>query len=335
MKVMLLLFFSVMIILLIIAVNRLKKIKLKKKKELFTRTIRECVKSYEEKKDFWAMLHDTYCSEVIFSEKDELLKKLPQVKEQYKNAVKELVQISNNNTVLFSSEDEWDNFDKNTDLLQREKKISDDIIKTLLYLSDFIEMHKLLVLDIYAYVDKITTWYELIWAGLTYYDYENEENLIFRERKKIRVESCKKLLIEAFSEYVQEDGWKIICQTNPRYNSPADYELFVKICEEDEEVYANWMQVWYSCWKQAADSKGYVSLYTKLHDYLNGIAEEFGNPAWLGYPTLKFSLSEYSSFSLGDIDQIDSRELSRICNLYIQGKMSGKYYQSNDPKYAK
>ena len=309
-----------------------------KKEAIFAEVVKGFVDSYEgvNKNDIFREIYDTFMGNAISAEKDKLLEKVPTLKIKYKKAVRDLVTISENNTVLFSTDEEVKKFEAEVDFFKREQKYTDDIIKTLPYLAQFIEIHKILVLNIFnGYLNKITAMYQYLWQGFSEVDYEKEENEFIRNGMKERFESSCKMALDAYRFYIEDLGWDVICKNYPQYNTESNKKQFEQIAENDDESYFKWVEIWQKKLQDIAISDGYGPMFSELYNFFNDVNAEFGNPAWLKYPSSKFSLSLYSSFGFLDMDEFDTEESYRIRNLYISGKMSGIYYQVSDPKYAR
>jgi len=301
----------------------------------FTKRINMFVDSFEsDRKDVYEEIYRAFMGDLISKEKDLMLKKIPELKGRYKKAVGKLVAISENNTVLFTTQEEEDEFKNRIDILERDTVISEDIIKTLPYLAEFVEVHKELVLDIFkGYLEKITTAYQYLWHGLDYADYENESNEYLRDIYKKRFEACCDVLLKNYRGLIEEIGWDVICDEFPKINNEKNHQIFINVCENDEEAYLKWTRFWCNNLQEICLKDGYGPLYSEIYNFLNQVNEEFGNPAWLKYPSQGFSLPSYSSLSNISFKDYDRKEFMRIRDLYISVILKGDYYHHKDPKY--
>ena len=113
----------------------------------------------------------TDCYRYIESKKDENLdeaiKVLPKAEQIHKELIEELVSIWKNNSGFLSNKDETEIFSKKNDLILWDKIYTQDIIKTLPLLIDYVEVHSILMDSIYNGVFiKIILANELLWQGL-------------------------------------------------------------------------------------------------------------------------------------------------------------------------
>ena len=300
-----------------------------KKKQEFTKYINAFIASFEsERKDTYNEIYHTHMEDVISSEKDIFLQKIPELKAKYKEAVEDLVAISKNNTVLFTTEKEREEFEETVDIVDWTTKKSNDIINTLPHLADFIETHKALVIDILnGYLERIVDLEFSLWLGLAYKDSEKD---FFRNA----YDSSLRTLLIAYRVYIKEMGWNSLCNEFPKFKNEKNHKMYIDICEHND-MYHKWKELWYKNFQEISIKKGYGTLYGEITNFVHQVKEEFGNPPWLEYPTQKFSLMFYSSFPIIDVNDFDRAELMRIRDLYINGTLKGDYSKFMDPKYKK
>jgi len=309
-----------------------KQIKEQEEKEnLFATFIKEAVNLYgaPEKKHIYQEIYSSFMKCCLSKEKDEKLKNIPSLKKRYVRALGKLVAIQDDNTVFFTTKEEKDAFEETMDLGDRDKKISEDIIKTLPPLVEFIEVHKELVQDIYdEYLCGITRMYSHLWMGLRH-DISKCDNEYVREKIKEWIESCCDNLLKSFRFYIEDLGWNVIQDSYPQYKTKEDYDKFIEIAENDDESYHKWMDLWCINLDEIAIKDGYAALHTELCNFFEQTNELYDNPAWLEYPTSSFRLDHYSSFSITDI--YDTKELMRIHAAYVSGELKGEYGWWKDP----
>ncbi len=275
-------------------------------------------------------IYNEYMASAISKEKDQLLETLPALKEQYKTALKELAEIAENNTVFFTTAEEKDAFEEKVDFFEREKKMSSDIIKTLPLLANFTEIHNILE-DLRKYSAEIGRLDGCFWGGLNDADYENESDELLRKLLKAYYESAMENQRKGYEYFVETLGWKRLCTGHPEFNT-REYQIqFQQICQK-QKFLNDWPIIWLSQFREIAKKHPRSSASFEIINFLEDANKEVGNPAWLSISG--FHVYSYSSLLFFDSNKHTKTDLMELRDLYISGKMTGRYHKVNDPRYS-
>ncbi len=294
----------------------------------FEDRIKYMIDSYASKPSLFEDYYNEYMASKISKEKDQLLDMLPTVKEKYKIALHKLADISKGNTVFFTTKEEQDSIH----ILERNKKMSDDIIKTLPLLADFVEIQHTMS-EIEAYVDEIATHDEALWGGISYLNYEDETSESLREYQKHQYDAACGSLRRGYDCFIKKKGWQIMCEIHPEFNTEGNKLLFETVAEKDTCLVA-WIRVWLDQF-QAISKKNPRSLaFIETIDFLKDLEKEIGSPAWFSRSS-GIIFGSYSAFPICfDLKNYTKADLMELRDLYINGKMTGRYHKTNDPRYS-
>ena len=315
-----------LVVICVIVNKKSKQKKIEKKKQLFNDVILKTVEWYSEKRERFEDIYDVYMEDVISDEKNALFKNIDEIEERYKKALGELVSISENNSVFFTTEEEWEGID----FFERDEKASKDIITSIPYLINFIEAYQELVLGLYNYVYKIVTRYDYVWSALKYSPDEDDSEY-YRETMEKRFQSSCQTAMHSYRTLIESDAWDVIKKQYPQWSSKVDHDTFIGVAENNTEAINQWFDLWYDQFKAIDEEYKYGSAFSYLHRFINDTNEEFGNPAWMDSPTYEFKLGFDSAMPLLNAKKVNREELTEIRNQYIEGKLKGKYRQSFDP----
>ena len=215
--------------------------------------------------------------------------------------------------------------------LEQEERFHKDTVKTLPALSEFFEVHKKLVVDIYLPLEKILDFHQITWQCA---DMEIDENAsdAVKEHFQPKKDFAQKLRHTHYIKNIVEFVWSYtICETLPQYNTPAVRELFMQFVENDTELYDKWKKIWARKWLELDRKHGsFLVHYDGLFGFLKSVEEFHGSPKWF-YPTSERGVS-WVGFKL-NLEEYTKEECLRILDLYDQGILKGSYKKYSDPKY--
>lgn len=316
-----------LVVICVIVNKKSKQKKIEKKKQLFNDVILKTVEWYSEKRERFEDIYDVYMEDVISEEKDQLFNTdISELKERYKKTLGELVSISENNSVFFTTEEEWEGID----FLERDEKASKDIIQSIPYLIDFIEAYNELVSGLFQYLKDITTMYDYVWSALKYSPDEDDSEY-YRETMEKRFQSSCQTAMHCYRTFIESDAWDVIKKQYPQWSSKVDHDTFIGVAENNTEAINQWFDLWYDQFKAIDEDYNYGPTFSRLVHFLNDTNEEFGDPEWFSCPTLEFKLGFESAMPLLNAKKVNREVLTEIRNQYIEGKLKGKYHQSFDP----
>ena len=332
-NVILLVFVIIALCILFSAIHKAQNKKKRKREEeekisLFSSFIDGAIKLYDSpaKQVEFAEIYTAFMGKAISAEKDITLKQIPEMEKQYKTALGNLVAISKNNTVFFTSKEETVAFEESVEFLGINQKITQDILVSLPPLIEFIDIHQRLVINTYDYLRLISRMHSYLWMGLRFNisDIQNPANKTMKEA----YDNCCKMCFDAYAHYVEDLGWDIIVKEYPKYDNKTDHIKFVEIAESTV-AREKWMNLWCKKFDEITQRNQYATLYSELFNFLHKINELHGNPAWLECPTERFSLDLHSTFTTTNIYDIE--ELTRIKKAYESGQLKGPYLCWSDP----
>lgn len=294
----------------------------------FEDRIKYIIESYSSNPSHFEAYYHKHMASKISKEKDLLLDKLPTVKEKYKIALHKLADISKDNTVFFTTEEEA----KSILGTERDKRMSTDIIKTLPLLADFAQIYREMS-EIYEYADEIHEHNSILWGGLSAVNYENEANETVREYQKKRFDAACDSLWRGYDYFIKELGWQIMCEVHPELNTKENKSLFETVAGKDSCSHA-WIQVWFNQFQAIAKKDPRSMAIVEIISFMNDLEKEIDSPAWVSSRSGIF-FSPYSAFPiLFDLKNYTKDDLMEIRDLYISGKMTGRYYKTNDPRHS-
>ncbi len=247
-------------------------------------------------------------------------------KNKYYSIINDLISISNNNTVFFTSSDEWNAFEEcHPDFSEQKDIISKDIIKTMPILAKYVNMYNTIDKNKKTSISLVGI-AESLWIGMDYISEEDDGSDKFKDHKKYldcAIGNCWKKRDNCIRDY--------ILSTIPP-NDTQSRDIFFNIYKNNEQLRTDWISIYYDGMKNAAIKRGYMDYFG---DYLNlsiEAGDRFDHLSW--YRHLSFSGDMHIYSSLGCIKEKTSDEYMRIHKLYKTGQMKGRYSELNDPKYA-
>ena len=256
-------------------------------------------------------------------ELDNIIESLPTLKAEYESAVQSLVELSENNTVFFTDK-KYEEMRQNTDfLLNRRAKETEDIIKTLPCIANFVDIHDRLVNKVYEEVFKwkVLRAEETLWLGIRYNSDDGEHF------KKLR-DTCVDVIISAYNICLDE-CWNKIIGASGFFDTEAYHEMFIEIARSKFDD--KFLEPWQKNMKKISDSAGYLDKYFELHNFFDEVMKKHNNPIWLD--TYCGIDNMGSSFWIKGMKEVSKEEILRILDLYKSGKMKGRYSWIMDPKY--
>ena len=330
-------FYGLLIFLIVFLVKRSKKKKLVKEFSQFKGAIVETIQSYgsPSQKHFFEEMYDNFMEDVDRGAASRAMREIPELKERYRASVRKLVSISDNNTVFFTSSEEEEAFERrvsNSDLLQRNDVITQDIIRTLPDLAEFVDIHNRLVANLYIDIlEDVDRTYDYLWRGLTYTNYNAIEDEKVRLHFQEVFEASYGFAKKVYDSIIQS-GWETIIADCPQYNTPECQKDYMKL-SDDMALFHKWATIWTEQFEAVAQKDNYDAAKKDLSAFFMAIHKEYSDYEFIKYASAGFVLDDYSSFPIGNIRAYDSNEIMRIHSLYVSGKMRGRYYKEDDPKY--
>ncbi len=331
------LFYGAVILFIVFCVKRSKKRKLIKDVLKFKGAVVDTIRSYDSpsQQSFFEEMYDHFMEDVNRASATTLMREIPELKKQYRDCVRSLVNISHNNTVFFTSSEEEADFERKisqSDVFQRNDVISQDIIKTLPELSRFVDVHNRLVGELYKDILKnVDLTYDYLWRGLSYTNYNAIQNESTREHFKEVFESCYDFSKGVYDSIIQS-GWDTLIKDCPQFNTEQCKKEFMSL-SDDMELFHQWATIWAKQFENIAKKDKYDAVKKDLDAFFMEIHKEYSDYEFIKYASVGFVLDDYSSFPIGNIRAYDSNEIMRIHSLYVSGKMRGRYYKEDDPKY--
>lgn len=300
-------------------------------REIFNHIILRITEKLAEDRSLFVDIYDVYYEKYLNDETIPAFgRKLPELEDHYQKALKDLVNISDNNTLFFTTREEM----QAIDILEQKNKISEDMIKTLPYLAEFTEKYNN-IFEFYAKLDDISSYNNFVWAGLNYSDADCSGDTWLAEHCNKCRETCLESAKQAYITYVIHHCWKFVQENYPQYSTEADHDLLMQLALDNTDAFSVWKNAWYQNFKNI-DAKDtlFGPCWKHLYTFFEDTTKEFGSPTWLDHPIESIGFGFESSFPLFKPKDYTKEELTRIYNLYLDGTLSGKYRKENDPKYS-
>ena len=304
-----------------------------KKKDVkwyFKGVIRGYINEYSrpESNPLFAQIYNTYIESKKDENLDEAINVLPKAEQRHKELIEELISISKNNSVFLSNKDETESFSKKNDLILWDKIYTQDIIKTLPLLIDFVEVHSVLMDSIYNGVFiKIILANELLWQGLHPSNDKYFRDVRTQEIKKEGYSLCYKTFIAYYDEYILDDSWKYICKENPGFDSDKYHKIFNSV-SHDEDLISEWDELWTKKFESESRKNVYGAALFELQRYFDDILKVYGDYYWVKNALSgKPMLNSYSSFYKEDMMDCEIEDLITILQKYENGELSGRYIE--------
>ena len=249
------------------------------------------------------------------------------MKERHRKLIDNLISISKNNSVFISNQKEMEKFSKENDLILWDKIYTQDIIKTLPLLIDFVEVHGDLMYYMYNGVfTKMILIHKVLWKEL----YSSNDDKYFHDfrtekQKKEAYDICYKCLIDYYDEYILADSWKYICKENPVFDSDKYHKIFNDISYDDDLI-SKWKTLWIKKFESESRKNVYGAAVFELQRYFDDILKIYGDYYWVKNVLLrKPMLNSYSSFYKEDLMECESDDLLIILQKYENGELTGKF----------
>ena len=249
------------------------------------------------------------------------------LKYEYENSLKDLSLIRDDNTVFFSSPQEYNDFEENTegfDGIDKNDIITRDVIKTLPCLAEFVDIHNDIMEKNYQLLQVDHVCFSC-WRSLNPRRYYSDNNKDF-------VNSAYSSCLEIVGYYyktVMEQEWKEIIKKHPQYGM-CRFETIYSDSIHDPQGFDKWCTIWVEQLEAIAQDDVCVSAQRDLGDFLEDMNVKYD---FFEQDLLGLSLGEYSSFHIGKLTDYNKEEIMRIYELYVSGRMRGRYYKETDPKY--
>ncbi len=318
----------------------------KKSKETFLEQSKPTIiKEYKDRTEFVASspwmfekYYDVFADDIVPEHLigQELPQDISEFKEKYTNLVYSLIGISVDNTVFFTSAEEWDNFrKKHSDHFEQEAIISKDIIRTVPFLAQYMDMHKFLYINRQISI-KLLDVHCSLWSGLDYIADKDDGSDEYKRNKSF-LECSLKNCWNARDICVRDDAINNFFSgatgvaTKLIINSEKMKEAFLAVYNEDENLRNMWLQIYYNGMKAAENKRGYMCHFKQYFDMHREMDRLFEDYKWYDDLSLFGSLSIHSS--LGAVNEHTHDEYIRILKLYTSGQMKGEYSKFRDPKY--
>ena len=305
--------------------KRRKKNKVKKAiKEEWNKTIALYSSS---KKEYFKKIYNELLKDVDKVELSQSLRNISDLKREYEKALKKLSLICDNNTVFLNSQQERRNFEERmlgVNTFEENDIITEDIIKTLPSLAEFVDIYNKLMEKNYQLL-QVDYIYFSSWRCLDQDRYYSEDNEEFLHSTYL---SCYEMVGQVYNSVMQEE-WNNIIRKFPTYSDHI-FEVFFFESMHDSQGLDKWMEIWKEQLEIIAQNDLYYPIQKDLEDFLDSMEEKY---KLFDRDLLGLNLCEYSSFNIGKLSDYNSDEIMRIYELYLSGKMRGRYYKENDPKY--
>ncbi len=297
-------------------------------KDYFKAVIRGYINEYSspEANPLFANIYNKYIESKEDENLDEAIKILPKAEQRHRELIEELIAVSKNNSIFFSNEDEAERFSKKNDLILWDKIYTQDIIKTLPLIIDFVEVHSVLMDSIYNGVFiSIIIANELLWQGLHPSNDKYFRDNRTQEMKKQGYDICYDTFIAHYDEYILDDSWKYICKGNPGFDSNKYHKIFNSI-SHDKDLISEWDALWTKKFESESRKNVYGAGLFELQRYFDDILKIYGEYDWIknvfaGKPMF----NSYSSFYKEDLMECEIEDLVSILQKYENGELVGKY----------
>lgn len=260
-------------------------------------------------------------------EKDAVLKsdKLSELKKEYEEALNELASLAEDNTVFYTSKEQWDVLNNKYDYhcLEIDKKVvSEDIIKTIVPLKRFVDIQN--KFEVILYKEYLTMdicmryWY--MWQNV-YVDEEEKDETTLKAHK-----SCIMQVKAIFDVFVDIE-WSVLCKKYPKYKTQENSNMFKKMAYDDTEVYNEFTALFVETFRLLSLDDGYMQLQNELYHFFDDLKVALEKPEWLDHLTYSGYLGMYSSIRLSNLENIEDSCILKIRELYKAGALKGKLNQ--------
>lgn len=224
------------------------------------------------------------------------------------------------NSIFFSSPEDINSLSLTCTSNEIDEKISKDIVDLLMYVGR-VRSNISLVYNMHNLIMSICDNNSNTWMGIS------SEIIPEDVEKRKQYDNAINKTLEGF-RYALDIEWDNICRDFPQYNNEKTHQLFIQIAENDSFTWRGWKIFWQSGFMDIME-KYRISKIMDLISEIFGFIQKNQNKYWTS-PILE-GYSEYSS--IYETSDFDEKEIFRIWELYITGKMTGSYSKSKDPKY--
>ncbi len=317
-------FYAVIILIIVKAVKKNKKRKLTEK---YTKRIKELTEVVKSSHAF-EIVYDSYLKNASISTDTQTdISTFNGFKNKYCELVKSISNMSKDNTVFFTSQEEWDNFEKlHPNFADQTNIISKDITNTLPLLAEYVLMQAMLEDYIPSVCSKLVDIYMSLLGGLDHLSDEDDGSDKYRQNKKY-LDS----VLSNIAKMRRVGIWDTIIKEIPP-NDKLSGDILEDIYNNNNELIAEWSSAYKVGMLNAIAKKGYIDFYNYYLDfkYDDNRDEEIKNLVWYHNLNKFNSLGIYSS--VGEINKKSYNEYMRVYGLYESGKMNGRYSTLKDPE---
>ncbi len=248
-------------------------------------------------------------------------------KNEYRELIISISNVSKDNTVFFTSPEEWDNFEKlHPNFADQINIISQDIKNTLPLLAKYVLMHKALNKFYIDICIKLLDVYNSLLGGLDHISDEDDGSDEYRKNQEYL-----DTVLATVVEMRRVSIWDIIIKEIP-LSDKYSRDIFEDIYNNNRDLRVEWNSVYQKGMKNAMDKRGYVDFFGHYLDFSTdeNREKEIKDSAWYHCLQLSGHLSQYSS--IGEIKRSSYNEYMRVHALYESGQMKGRYSTLRDPE---
>ena len=238
----------------------------------------------------------------------------------YLNFLKRVEELSDNNSIFYSTKEEMNSLLSHLSPKEAEEKISKDIKDSILYVGYARDK----VSYFYAYLQMVLMICEnnkKLWMGIT------SDNPPGDEKGKAEYYEALSKAQEGY-KFAYNLQWDNICKEHPYLNKEEIYNKFVQITENDSLSWQIWKLFWSETFMQLNNEYGIEKSLSAGQEIINYFNEN-SSKSWASQ--IREGFNEYSS--IYEISDFNINEMMRIHELYVYKRMTGVYKKSKDPKY--
>ena len=326
----------IVIFVIIMIVKRKKKAKqeeLDAQKEIdsmivsFKEDLRKRIEKIENDDSYFENIYSYYMEwfEVDRSAIDELMSKIPQLREQFRNSCNSIMEIADKNLYLNKNLEK----ELNLSYLEEKEMYTRNTIELLPILADYYEpynqLYKLLfhdflstkLLDLNSHAFGI-----LLDTSREIYDEENYEKVLQHHMEY--VSHCFNIEVD----HVIRRGFSLDNDYNVRNSDDPQIKILLKAVDETD-LRTKYEIIWFH--KMQATARPYMEAHTGLFEFFDEIRTQMkqhieGYHFPSNMPPYAYDLS---------IEKHTKEDYLRISHLYQTGQMQGQYYEFKDPMYQK
>ena len=290
-------------------------------KETYTDIIKTQIKVYSILKDRYSDYYQTVMEkhDVSLEMLDALMEKVDELKAYFKGFTMKLCEVAEGNCVFINTQEEKDAFLNQYDSSEQTDIITKDVTNALLPLAGFMSVYSTLYWQ-YVLNFKVLTLNRELYEALK----EDKDLLEHQEY----FDRGQKVMWEEYDRVINSI-WEGFIKKYPACDNERDHEIFMNVAANHQEAKECWEKAWYDNLKEIGEK--YKNMMFDLFLFFKEMEETYcpfskKQEKWL----LDFALSEWNPAITLEDGKLNSDECQRIHDLYVTGKMKGRYSRTNE-----